>query len=72
MNVEFYTRVETRRCGMCGYRGEVEVPNSGLARWTSGTLIQDAFPDLSAPLREQLISGTHPECWEAMFADDPV
>ncbi len=64
---EFFSRVETRRCPHCGYLGEVEVPNSGLARWTSGTLIQDAFPDLSVPLREQIMTGIHPECWAALF-----
>jgi hypothetical protein len=64
---EFYTRVETRTCRQCGYKGEVEVPNSGLARYSSGALMQDAFPDLSKELREQLISGTHPECWAALF-----
>lgn len=49
--------------------GEIEVPNSGLARRSSGALIQDAFPDLEPELREQLMTGTHPECWLAMFGN---
>jgi hypothetical protein len=32
--------------------------------------VQVAFPDMSAGDRELLISGTHPECWERIFADD--
>jgi hypothetical protein len=67
MRTEFYSVVETPRCVHCGYKGEVEVPNSGLARRSAGALIQDAFPDLSRGLREQLVSGTHPECWAEMF-----
>lgn len=31
--------------------------------------IQDVFPELSNQLRELLISGTHPECWEKMFEE---
>jgi hypothetical protein len=69
MSVEFYTVVETARCSVCGYKGEVEVPNSGLFRYTSGALAQEAFPSLSAPLREQIISGTHPECWGRLFEE---
>lgn len=32
--------------------------------------IQDDLPHISAPIREQLMTGTHPECWELMFAGD--
>ena len=33
----------------------------------SGTLVQDAFPQLSDSAREFLISGTTPEEWDATF-----
>lgn len=33
------------------------------------THIQDAFPEWSADKRELLITGTHPECWDAIFED---
>lgn len=33
-------------------------------------LIQDAFPEWSADKRELLITGTHPECWDAIFEDE--
>jgi hypothetical protein len=37
-----------------------------------GALIQDAFPDLDKTLREQIVSGTHPACWEIMTGGFPV
>jgi hypothetical protein len=43
---------------------------AGKERIENGELIQYAFPTLSAGMREQIISGTHPDCWDAMFADD--
>lgn len=67
--VDFYSTVTTRRCSHCGMLGEIEVPNSGVVRRSNGALIQDAFPDLEPELREQLMTGTHPECWLAMFGD---
>jgi ABC-type uncharacterized transport system YnjBCD ATPase subunit len=33
-----------------------------------GALIQEAFSDLDKSLREQIVSGTHPKCWESMTA----
>jgi hypothetical protein len=36
----------------------------------AGYLIQDAFPDLDLESREQLISGTHSECWDKMMKGD--
>ena len=32
--------------------------------------MQNAYPELPAGLREQIISGTHPACFDALFADD--
>lgn len=29
--------------------------------------IQDAMPTTPAPIREQMMTGTHPECWEEMW-----
>jgi hypothetical protein len=41
-----------------------------VARWQAGEFVQDVFPDLSAPEREVLVSGSHAECFEKVFADD--
>jgi hypothetical protein len=46
----------------------LELPEEGIAKYEAGAFVQDAFPDLDRQLREQIISGTHPECWTKMFA----
>ena len=62
--------VATPQCFFCGERGLVLADEAGLEAWQAGALIQDAFPNLSAPLREQLKSGIHGECWDAMFPEE--
>lgn len=58
---------ETPRCFHCGNKGFLELPIEEARAFANGALAQDAFPDLDGELREQIISGTHPECWKAMF-----
>jgi hypothetical protein len=58
--------LETPSCGMCGKQGVVEVPAVGFLEWNLGKHVQDAFPDLDIAIREQIISGTHPKCWDEM------
>lgn len=61
----------TKRCFHCGSTGLIsmtaEERDYATARLAEGAYVQDAFPSLSAPLREQIISGTHPDCWTEMF-----
>jgi hypothetical protein len=59
--------VGTDKCSWCGDIGEVEVPTAGFFARQLGAPIQEAYPDLHKGLREQLVSGTHPECWTEMF-----
>lgn len=59
--------VFTKPCIHCGETGTVAVKFDQLLKYAEGALIQDAFPDMPIQLREQIISGTHPECWEKMF-----
>jgi hypothetical protein len=54
----------------CSKGASVEVSAEGLARYRGGEVIQKAFPELSNGEREIILSGTHPECWEAMWAED--
>lgn len=64
-------KVITPPCMMCGKTSEMEVDSVALHRWQNErVLIQLAFPDMTAPEREQLKTGTHPECWDLMFADE--
>ena len=60
----------TGACPYCGQHGSVRVTLDGHARRAAGELVQNAFPELPAGLREQIISGTHPACFDALFADD--
>ena len=39
---------------------------------TSGTLVQDAFPQLSDDAREFLISGITPEEWDETFGSEVI
>lgn len=61
--------VITRPCAMCGQTGEVTVDQIGFHAWQHmGWSIQQALPEVPAHIREQIISGVHPACWDAMFA----
>ena len=58
----------TSRCPYCGQHGSVLFNLDDLARRAAGDLIQVAFPELPEGLREQIVSGTHPDCYDALFA----
>jgi len=49
---------------------KVDVDESQMEDWNNGMLIQDAMPNLSAHMREFLISGVTPEEWDMMFKYD--
>lgn len=55
---------------VCGSSGTLTVWEPDYQRYLAGAHVQDAFPDLMAPAREQIISGTHPECWTKIFGED--
>jgi len=44
--------------------------NTGKKLYEQGALMQEAFPNLSLEMREQLISGTHPDCWNKIWSYD--
>ena len=59
--------VHTMPCIMCGKDGMVEMPEEAYRRWSAeGAFIQVAWPEGPAGLREQLINGTHPECFDSI------
>jgi hypothetical protein len=53
---------------MCGKGGFVEVSSERYMARKKGASVQEAFSELDMSLREQIISGTHPKCWESMVA----
>ena len=60
--------VETPTCSWCGKTGTVELTFQEFMNFEHGQgLIQERLPNVSAPLREQLKTGYHPECWSTMF-----
>ena len=64
--------INTKECTVCGQTGTIVVNGmdeyiESAHRYNMGELIQDAFPYLSIDEREQIISGTHPACWKALF-----
>lgn len=43
---------------------DLPITDEQLVSWQNGTLIQFAFPDLSADEREFLMTGITPESWD--------
>ena len=62
--------VSTPECWYCKKSGSLTVRAKAYSEFQNGTLVQEAFPDLEAPLREQLKTGVHPECWNNMLNPD--
>ena len=50
---------------------EVDCTEEQLERWQSGEKIQDAMPNVPAPLREYLMTSTTPVEWAEMFGKPP-
>ena len=63
----------TRRSQISGEVNTLEVGCSPeqLAAWEAGVKIQDAMPNVPAPLREFLMTGITPAEWIAMFGRPP-
>lgn len=61
--------VQCPPCIVCGHVEEMTVDYTSLKKWQNGTLIQEAFPDMPRSQREQLISGTCPDCWDKLWKD---
>ena len=62
--------VETPACLGCGQSTWFTVTEDEFTRIQAGEHIQRVLPHFSAEDREMLISGTCPDCWEEMFAED--
>lgn len=60
----------TRKCVWCGQTGVVGVDENELYAYLRGNPAQEAFKSLTIELREQIISGTHPECWDRYMDED--
>lgn len=57
----------TKKCISCKLTGVVIVKRQEVIAYNDGAFVQDAFVSLSPALREQIVSGTHPACWDKLF-----
>jgi hypothetical protein len=48
---------------------DLAITGEQVARWQSGVLLQDAFPNLTAGEREFLKTGITEEEWDSIFGD---
>ena len=60
----------TIQCPLCKKFTTLELPFEGFLEWKAGTNIQEAMPEVPAEVREQLISGICPSCWDIMFPEE--
>lgn len=58
-----------RDCPFCNEGCVTKVPAQGLWNWEHGEFAQTAFPTLTATEREQVMTGTHAECWDRYMKD---
>lgn len=61
---------KTRPCEVCRKTTTMVLDEIQVLAWQGGMLVQEAFPELSPDLRELLISGTHPACWDELWGDE--
>ena len=57
-------------CIQCGHTHVFRVPRNQFEAWERGTLIQDAFPELTPGQREILISKVCGDCFDKMFSEE--
>jgi hypothetical protein len=62
----------TRRCPVCLKTGTIMVDEDELFTYLRGEYVQTAFKSLTIPLREQIISGVHPDCWQQLWGQERV
>jgi hypothetical protein len=48
---------------------EIDITENQIKAWQSGTMIQEAMPNISDDEREFLLSGLTPEEWNEMFKE---
>jgi hypothetical protein len=71
--------VRTGTCMLCGKPGSIDIADEDLAKraidWTRlpamrRPFIQVALPELTPGQREQLMNGSHEECFDKAFPED--
>lgn len=57
-------QLETKTCVFCKKTGVIQITQKELDALQTGIHVQKAMSRRDAGVREQFISGTHPECWD--------
>ena len=59
--------VTSHACPMCDAKVTVTIAPEKLYAYNQGAYVQEVLSDYDADTREQFISGTCADCWNAMF-----
>ena len=71
MNGKPRIRFQPHDCVVCGKRHDsIVLDAERYYQWKAGSCVQDVFPEMTEEQREILISGTCPECWDALFSKE--
>ena len=66
---KFYDAV-IKKCMHCKCVTFFKITKEQYEGWFENrTYIEVLFPNLNPQMREMMISGTHPECWNEMFGE---
>lgn len=67
-----YVRVYRVPCIDCGETTRIQIPEREFQLYRGGKLMQDVFPTFDVGIRELMISGVCPKCWDKMFSPEEV
>lgn len=59
--------IDTGLCVACHQPGSVEVDANAFDAYRSGQSLRDAFPDLQDDVRDQILTGVHGPCRDALL-----
>lgn len=54
-------------CPVCGKETVITVNKDAYEKYQNGGLVQNCFPELSPEIREMLITGICPTCWDKIM-----
>ena len=58
-------------CPLCGKGNKpIELDRKAFDAWWNGVHIQNAFPMILSSVRETMLNGCHPKCFNEMFKED--
>lgn len=59
-----------KKCGVCGEFTLIKMTDKDYDDYYfNGYYVQDVWANLSRDLREVIITGTHPKCWDSLWGE---